>query len=47
MNPFIVTGVDFTRPVYHKIGKNKIGKAYIALRAVYLKLCGDSTAQEF
>ena len=51
--PFAVTGVDFAGPIIYKEGKQKTGKAYIALftcastRAVYLKLCKDMTAEEF
>ena len=51
--PFAVTGVDFAGRIIYKEGKQKTGKAYIALftcastRAVYLKLCKDMTAEEF
>ena len=52
-DPFIVTGVDFAGPMYHKTRKNRTGKAYAALftcastRAVHLKLCNDLTPWNF
>ena len=47
-NPFIVIGVDFVGPVYHKIGKAEIAPLTCAsTRAVHLKVCGDLTGQEF
>ena len=51
--PFSATGVDFAGPIYHKTGKKKVAKTYIALftcastRAVHLKLCKDLSATEF
>ena len=50
---FVVTGVDFAGPVYYKITKSSIAKAYITLftcartRAVHLKLCCNMSATEF
>ena len=50
---FVVTRVDFAGPVYYKITKSSIAKAYITLftcartRAVHLKLCCNLSATEF
>ena len=52
-HPFSATGVDFAGPIYHKAGKKKIAKTYIALftcsstRAVHLRLCKDLSCLEF
>ena len=52
-NPFATTGVDFPGPLYFKMSKTKMEKAYIALftcaatRAMYLKLCESLTANCF
>lgn len=51
--PFSATRVDFARPIYHKAGKKKIAKTYIALftcsstRAMHLRLCKDLSCMEF
>ena len=51
--PFSATAVDFAGPIYHKAGKKKIAKTYIALltccstRAVHLRLCKDLSCLEF
>ena len=51
--PFSATGVDFAGPIYHKVGKKKVSKSYVALftcastRAVHLKLCKDLSCTEF
>ena len=52
-DPFVVTGVDFARPVYYKITKSSTAKAYIALftcastRVVHLKLCCNLSTTKF
>ena len=53
IDPFNVTGDDFTSSMTYKVKKGHFSKAYVALfncagtSAVYLKLCHDLTAVEF